>query len=228
MAGPAAASTAQLVDVVLPPYCKYNPPGAPCLPGSAKVLVYQAGAGEANVVSVTGGHEEVRIGDRAAIIEAGPGCSRIDRHSVRCSEPELGVERVFIATAGGADTVRSEYSARFFGEVIVNGGRGDDLLVGGPHVDRLYAGEGEDVLRGRGGDDQLYDASPVRPLRSGDPSPFGFDDVRGSALADPGRGRDSFNGGSGSDDVSYEARSASVRVDLANPAPVGGARGERD
>src|SRR5919106_483808 len=72
MAGPAAASTAQLVDVVLPPYCKYNPPDVPCLPGSAKVLVYQAGADEANVVSVTGAREEVRIGDRAAIIEAGP------------------------------------------------------------------------------------------------------------------------------------------------------------
>jgi Ca2+-binding RTX toxin-like protein len=181
-----------------------------------------------NVVSVTGGHQEVRIGDRAALIEVGPGCSRIDRHSVRCSEPELGVERVFIATAGGADTVRSEYSARFFGEVIVNGGRGDDLLVGGAHVDRLYAGEGDDVLRGRGGDDHLYDASPLRPLRRGDPSPFGFDDVRGSALANPGPGRDSFNGGTGSDDVSYEARSASVRVDLANSAPIGGARGERD
>src|ERR671918_472300 len=62
VAGPATASTAQLVDVVLPPYCKYNPPGVPCLPGSAKALAYQGGPGEANVVSVAGGHEEVVIG----------------------------------------------------------------------------------------------------------------------------------------------------------------------
>jgi hypothetical protein len=230
LASPAPASTAQLVDVVLPPYCKYNPPDVPCLPGSAKVLVYEGGAGEVNVVSLTGGSEEVRIRDRAAIIEPGPGCSRIDRHSVSCSEPGIGVQRVFIATAGGADTVRSELdtlSAGFLGEVIVNGGHGGDLLVGGPGADRLYAGKGDDVLRGRGGDDQLYDASPWRTLRSGDPSPFEFDEGV-IELANPGRGRDSFDGGAGRDSVSYAERSVGVRVDLANTAAIGGARGERD
>jgi hypothetical protein len=154
VAGPATASTAQLVDVVLPPYCKYDPPGVPCLPGSAKVLVYQAGAGEANRVSLTGTREEVGIRDRAAVIEPGPGCSRIDRHSVRCSEPEFGVQGLYIATAGGADTVRSELdtrSASLIGQVIVDGGRGGDLLVGGAGTDSLYGGKGDDVLRGRGG-----------------------------------------------------------------------------
>src|ERR671914_1019236 len=79
MAGPAAASTAKLVDVVLPPYCKYNPPGVPCLPGSAPVVVYQAGPGEPNRVSLTGGREEVRISDPAAVISPGAGWLRIDR-----------------------------------------------------------------------------------------------------------------------------------------------------
>jgi RTX calcium-binding nonapeptide repeat (4 copies) len=231
LASPAPASTAQLVDVVLPFYCKYNPPDVPCLPGLAKVLVYQGGSGEANVVSVTGGREEIRIGDRAAIIEPGPGCTRIDRHGVRCSEPEIGVQRVFIATAGGADTVRSELdtlSSGFLGEVIVNGGHGDDLLVGGPGADSLYAGQGDDVVRGRGGDDRLYDAYPPRLVRSGDPSPFWVDEG-GIALANPGRGRDSFVGGGGrGDSVSYAQRSEGVRVDLANTAAISGAGGERD
>jgi hypothetical protein len=232
VAGPAAASTAQLVDVVLPPYCKYNPPDVPCLPGSAKVLVYQAGAGEANRVSLTGTREEVRIGDRAAVIEPGPGCSRIDRHSVRCSEAENGLERVYVATASGADTVRSELDtlAGYPGEVLVDGGGGDDLLVGSARADRLYGGKGDDVLRGRGGDDQLYDASPQRTLRTGDPSPFAIDEgMSALALVDPGPGRDSFDGGDGGGDrVSYAERSAGVRVDLANTAAIGGARGERD
>jgi Ca2+-binding RTX toxin-like protein len=229
MAGPAAASTAQLVDVVLPPYCKYNPPDVPCLPGSAPALVYQAGPGEPNRVGLTGGREELRISDPAAVISPGAGCSRIDRHSVRCSA-EHGVTRVFVATRGGADTVRSGIEDRdswFWGEVIFSGGRGNDVLIGGPSGERLYAGSGNDVLRGRGGDDLLSDAAAPDSLRSGDPSPFPSDE--GSlALADPGRGRDSFDGGSGGDTVSYEARRAGVRIDLANPAAIGGAPGERD
>jgi RTX calcium-binding nonapeptide repeat (4 copies) len=233
VAAPAAASTAQLVDVVLPPYCKYNPPNVPCLPGSAKALVYRAGAGEANRVSLTGTREELRIGDPAAVIEPGPGCSRIDHHSVRCSAPEIGIDRVYIATASGADTVRSKLDtigAGYYGEVLVDGGHGNDRLVGGAGRDRLYGGKGDDVLRGRGGDDQLFDASPQRTLRSGDPSPFEIDEgVHSHALVDPGPGRDSFDGGDGGGDrVSYAARSAGVRVDLANTAAIGGARGERD
>jgi hypothetical protein len=131
MAGTAAASTAQVVDVVLPPYCKYNPPG---------------GAGEANVVSLTGTRAEIQIVDRAAVIEPGPGCSSIGPHNVRCSEPEVGLERVFVTTAGGADTVRSgpaPLTAGFPGEFIVDGGQGSDLLVGGPGADDLYAGKAE-------------------------------------------------------------------------------------
>jgi hypothetical protein len=233
MAGPAAASTAQLVDVVLPSYCKYNPPGVPCLPGSAPVIVYQAGPGEPNRVSLTGGREELRIADPAAVISPGAGCSRIDRHSVRCSaEGESGVTRVFVATGGGADTVRSGIADRdawFWGEVIVSGGRGNDVLVGGPTGEQLYAGSGADVLRGRGGGDLLSDASAPDSLHSGDPSPFLSDEGSGVALADPGRGRDSFDGGSGrGDTVSYEARRAGVRVDLANPAAIGGAKREHD
>jgi hypothetical protein len=231
MAGPAAASTAQVVDVVLPPYCKYNPPGVPCLPGSAPVVIYQAGPGEPNRVSLTGGREEVRITDPAAVITPGAGCSRIDRRSVRCSAGESGVMRVFVATGGGADTVRSglaEQGGDFYGDVIISGGRGNDVLVGGPSGERLYAGSGADVLRGRGGGDLLFDASARDSLRSGDPSPF-VSDEGSVALADPGPGSDSFDGGSGrGDTVSYEARRAGVRVDLANPAAVGGASGERD
>jgi Ca2+-binding RTX toxin-like protein len=231
MAGPAAASTAQLVDVVLPPYCKYNPPGVPCLPGSAPVVVYQAGPGERNRVSLTGGREEVRISDPAAVISTGAGCSPIDRHSVRCSAAQFGIVRLFVATGAGADTVRSGLPARdaeFTNALIVSGGRGDDVLVGGPSGERLYAGSGADVLRGRGGEDLLSDASAPDSLRSGDPSPF-LSDEGSIAVADPGRGRDSFDGGNGRRDIiSYEARRTGVRVDLANTAAIGGAPGEHD
>jgi hypothetical protein len=228
MAGPATASTAQLVEVIRPPYCKYSSPGVPpCVPTPVNVLVYQGAPGEANAVSVTGTREEVRVVDRAVVIEPGSGCARIDRHSVRCMDPQFGlVQDLLIATADGADTVR--LGTRELGPVIIDGGRGNDLLVGNGGPETLYAGRGDDFLRGRGGDDQLHDASPRRPLRSGDPSPFAFEGPP-IALADPGPGRDTFDGGAGSaDSVSYAERSAAVRVDLGTTAAIGGERGERD
>ena len=90
----------------------------------------------------------------------------------------------------------------------------------------LYGGRGADALRGGDGGDGLYDASPREPLRSGDLDPYLEETV--VALADPGRGRDSFDGGRGRDGVSYDGRSAGVRVDLVDTAAVGGARGEHD
>jgi Ca2+-binding RTX toxin-like protein len=221
LAGPASASTAHFVDVVIPPECKYVPPGFPCLPGSGKVLVYQAGPGEANAVRLSGNADEARIDDPGAVIEPREGCDAIDAHSVRCSAPD-GVYRVFIDTGSGADRITSTLIA----PAIIDGGPGDDVLVGGSTGERLHGGKGADVVRGGDGSDGLYDASPREPLRSGDLDPYHEETV--VALADPGRGRDSFDGGGGSDTLSYAGRSAGVKVDLADTAAVGGARGEHD
>jgi Ca2+-binding RTX toxin-like protein len=223
LAGTAFGSTAQFVDVVIPSECKYVPPGFTCLPGSAKVLVYRGGPGEANAVRVTGSGDAARIDDPAAVIDPGEGCSAIDAHSVSCAAPEVGgVYRVYVSTGSGADTISSSLP----GPVIVDGGPGDDVLLGGPSGDVLYGGSGADALRGGDGADGLYDASPREPLRSGDLDPYLEETV--VALADPGRGRDSFDGGRGRDGVSYDGRSAGVRVDLVDTAAIGGARGEHD
>jgi hypothetical protein len=231
LAAPVSGSTAQLVDVVLPPECKYTPPGGVCPPGSATVLVYQAERGEANRVSVALSGLELRVSDLGAVIQAGRGCAPIERHRVNCSEPGRVISGVFVDSGDGADTVRSRSAS-----VTVNGGRGADVLVGGPFRDVLYGGPGADLLRGRDGGDLLYDAAPRRPFGSSDlaaffPPPFeGF--IFGSRtavpLASPGRGRDYFDGGSGRDTISYEGRLAGVTLDLADAAAVAGARGEHD
>jgi Ca2+-binding RTX toxin-like protein len=231
LAAPGSASTAQLVDVVLPPECKYTPPGGVCPPGSATVLVYQAEPGEANRVSVASSAQAFRITDPAAVIHAGRGCTTIDRHRVNCSEPGRVISDVFIDGGDGADTIRSRSVI-----MTVNGGRGNDVLVGGPFRDLLYGGPGADLLRGRDGGDLLYDAAPRLPFGSSDlaaffPPPF-FGFTFGSRtvvpLANPGRGRDYFEGGSGRDTISYEGRLGGVTLDLADPAAVAGARGEHD
>jgi Ca2+-binding RTX toxin-like protein len=225
-AAPASASTAQLVDVVLPPECKSPSPPGICPPRAARVIVYQAGSGEANRVSVVSSPQELRIRDRAAVIQVGRGCTQIDRHRVKCPVPE----DVFIDTSGGADRVRSRSAS-----ITANGGRGDDVLVGGPSGDKLFGGRGADFIRGRGGDDRLYDAAPRRPLGSSDLSQFFPPPFEGLTfgptpvpLASSARGRDSFDGGIGHDTISYEGRLAGVNVDLANGAAVAGANDEHD
>lgn len=219
LAAPASASTAQIVDVVTPPYCKYVIPPDTCGPGSSTALVYRGGP-EANRVTLAGGAAEVRISDPRAVIRPGRGCSRVSRHRVSCSVPE----GVFVSTGRGADRVRSRLPLLLATGFIASGGPGNDVLVGGPHTDALYGGQGADVLRGRDGGDRLYDAAPLRVLRGGDPSPFGVV----PQLTAPGRGRDSYDGGAGDDSVSYEGRFDSVKLDLAASAAVAGARGERD
>jgi Ca2+-binding RTX toxin-like protein len=230
LAGPVSGSTAHLIDVALPPECRYPPPDGVCPPGSATVLVYQAERGEANRVSVASSAQELRVSDPAAVIQAGRGCAPIDRHRVNCSEPGRVISDVFIDSEDGADTVRARSAV-----VTVDGGRGDDVLVGGPFRDLLYGGPGADLLRGRGGGDLLYDAAPRRPFGSSDlaaffPPPFAGSTFGQTAvpLASSGRRRDYFDGGSGRDAVSYEGRRGGVTLDLANTAAVAGTRGEHD
>jgi len=230
LAAPASASTAQLTDVVVPPDpgCgKYFPEYCP--PGSATALLYQGGR-QANRVSLAIGSGKVRISDRGAVIQPGRGCSRVNRHRVLCSPPQTGV---YVAAGRGADRVSS--GLPLGGDtvlegptgLIVDGGAGNDLLVGGAKGDLLYGGKGVDVLRGRGGGDRLYDSSPRRPPRSGDPTPF--EQGASVPLARVGPSRDVFDGGGDDGDtISYEGRGGGIRVDLATTAKVGGARRERD
>ena len=122
LAPPASASTARLVDVLLPPDCRFPPPGGTCPPRSATALVYRAAGGEENRVELASVAGEVTIADPGAVIQPGEGCRPVDSDEVRCTRPWT----VFVDTGGGADRVRSA-----FGGVVANGGAGRDVLVGG-------------------------------------------------------------------------------------------------
>jgi Ca2+-binding RTX toxin-like protein len=92
-------------------------------------------------------------------------------------------------------------------ETIV-GGIGDDTLSGDDGANTLYGGPGDDVLKGGAGADVMY----------GDAGDDLFDDVAYDADGDPvpadATGGDVFNGGLGTDTVSYWARSADLIVTM--------------
>ncbi len=85
-----------------------------------------------------------------------------------------GNDRVVLDTANGAFT-----STR---PTIVDGGRGDDTLLGGSGAELFFGGPGDDFVDGNGGEDTAF-------LGSG----------RDTFVWDPGDGSDTVDGGSGFD-----------------------------
>jgi Ca2+-binding RTX toxin-like protein len=193
-----------------------------CPPDYGERLVVQAGPGEANRLNVArGAAGEFQVTDTGAAPRAGPGCTPAGGQLVVCptSTPRL-VAFVFAGDRG--DTVSSSVA------VNVDGGSGDDRLVGSPFADALYGGEGRDVVQGEDGDDALGDGRLPR-LR---PPPEQFEGRFFPPLLEPTEPvpaeRDVFDGGLGIDTLGYEGRRRGVIADLARTDRHAGAPGERD
>src|SRR5215218_4214141 len=218
--GPAAAGTA---DVRF--YQVVSRSGEPV---SVARIVYRAGLGEHNALSVAVQGSTATISDPAGVTP-GPGCSLPDptrREVARCS---LGAAtaadlRVSLGDRSDAADVSGELptnnSAYLGGDVVIAGGRGRDglsagsasgVLSGGPGSDRLRAGTGPVEFRGGSGNDRMI----------GGPSDDRFEEGRFR------NGHDLMLGGRGEDLVDYGARRRSVRADLRGD-PDDGGRGERD
>jgi Ca2+-binding RTX toxin-like protein len=110
-------------------------------------------------------------------------CEQLAPTRVRCLSAPRSL--LTVATRGGSDQVRIGRGIQTGAEV--NGGSGDDTILGGRMGDDLIGDRGDDLLRGKGGDDDL------------------------GALFD--LGRDEFYGGGGNDDIdASEERSGRDRV----------------
>jgi len=116
------------------------------------------------------------------------------------------VERV--EGGSGDDTLLGDGKANVLlgraGNDRLAGAEGDDLLVGGSGNDQLSGDVGNDTLFGSGGNDLLFGAD-------------GDDDLKGEAgndTLDGGVGTDRLNGGPHVDTVLYASRSVDVTVNL--------------
>ena len=192
-----------------------------CPPYYGERLVVVGGRGEANRLNVgRGAAGEFQVTEGGPPLHAGPGCVLSAEQLVACPTSTARVV-AYVFAGDRADTVTASVA------INVDGGRGDDELVGSPFADALHGGEGHDVVRGRGGDDALRDGRMPRLL------PPDQDDGRVfPPLPEPparvAAERDVFDGGAGTDTLSYEDRRRGVKADLARTDRHAGAPGERD
>jgi hemolysin type calcium-binding protein len=196
-AGPGAAQAASVrVDVVEPDYSSCR---ADC-PPPIYTIVFAAGTGERNDVTVTRDSAGVPVLHDAGATVTTSDCTPIDPHTVSC-RPSYANLRVAVRDGDDAVSVVD-------GPATAEGGSGNDRLTGGPQAETLVGGSGADELHGGAGDDRLKDGAAR--LRSGDSN----DDL--------------FDGGEGADWVDYAGRLAPVAVDLGQPGSPAGQAPEHD
>jgi hypothetical protein len=172
--------TAAPCDIVCSKYGG-NPPPVPHFD-------YTAAPGEANALTLELRDKTLTVRDTGAPVTPGDNCTRVDDHAVTCtagttpsgSIVKLGDGDDSLAVTGSLGT-----------GLTVDGGAGDDHLVGGAEPDLLHGGGGHDRLEGGGGADTLAD-----------------DDAPGGGDADV------LDGGADLDTVDYSNRTAGVSVDL--------------
>jgi Ca2+-binding RTX toxin-like protein len=174
-----------------------------------RLVSFEGGAGENNVLSVSREGDAVVLVDAGAPLRAADGCVSSDEHTARCQitfktylmviRAGDGDDRVSLAGGLGLSPqvqggVGDDHLSSA-GGASLHGDSGNDELVGSPSGDQLEGGSGDDRLRGGGGSDSLagdyeYRAQPFAP------------------------GRDFIDGGEGIDTASYAAHRVPTSIDL--------------
>jgi Ca2+-binding RTX toxin-like protein len=178
------------------------------------------GGGEDNaVIAIADGTDLVLTDTGAAALDSIPaGCTDESAGiavAVRCSA--RGQQELRITLGDGNDTITAfELPRRFTldadvgnGDNVVEGGSGDDRIVGGIDRDTLYGGPGDDFVSGGAGNDYVRGNGGGDDVRGGDGLNFlfgdGGDDVlRGGSEFEyftGGRGNDVILAGGGADDI---------------------------
>ncbi|HEY1277065.1 MAG TPA: calcium-binding protein [Thermoleophilaceae bacterium] len=192
------------------------------LSGGAE-LRYDAGAGEANAVTISRGALVYTIDDPGVAITPTAPCAAVDADTATCPAPAVQQITVSLDDGNDAGTIGPSVSLV---DVSLRGGPGDDRLTGSDANDDFLAGEaGADTLAAVGGNDRLSGGDGDDTADGGNGSDFfdggaGADTTRGGPgddTLDAGTtadGPDALSGGPGDDRVSYNSRNAAVTVSL--------------
>jgi hypothetical protein len=196
-AAPAAASTVALVDRG---------------PDQNELgLVYRAGRGERNRVTITFDEFAVTITDRAGVRTSDPNCTRSSTTTTVCQTPieavppNLGRADISLGDRADTLTLRNNLAGTCDAHlkpnpvVVVTGGAGNDRIRGSTLSEKLLGGPGNDIISGGRCDADELDGGPGNDKLTGGPN----DDIlRGNAGNDRlsgGRGDDQLFGGPGRD-----------------------------
>jgi Ca2+-binding RTX toxin-like protein len=206
---------------------------------SAASLVYFTEPGEQNDLSVGwDGVSHWIFHENGAVPLTGDNgsCQSVDAHTVDCNAgagtpnnggPDFGFVGSSIFMGDGDDKVTTaafpaQVRPGVYGEegddtlisttsgldapAALRGDEGRDTLIGGPQSESLQGGPGVDTITGNGGDDYIEPGPGADTAAGG-----GNDDT----FVDTDAGHDSFDGGPGTDEISYFDRESGVTVNLA-------------
>jgi Ca2+-binding RTX toxin-like protein/Tol biopolymer transport system component len=168
-------------DVLVNVEAAITGPADDVLIGDAANNLFQSGEGDDRLVG-GGGADLLRPGRGADYVDGGAGSDTLDYFS------ETQPLKISLNGIKDDGVARED---RILGVEDIDGGSGDDVIVGDAANNRFYGGRGNDVLIGRGGADTL----------NGGP---GNDRLDGGALSD------SLDGGEGSDTADYSERMGAV------------------
>jgi hypothetical protein len=183
-------------------------------------LVYRAGRGERNRVTITIDEFAVTVNDRAGVRTSDPNCTRSSATTVVCQTPieamppNLG--RADISLGNRSDTLTLRYNLPGTCDahlkpnpvVVVTGGTGNDRIRGSALSEKLLGGPGNDIISAGSCDADYLGGGPGKDKLTGGPN----DDVlygnagndrlfglRGDDQLFGGQGRDRLVGGPGRD-----------------------------
>ena len=187
---PAAASTVALVDR-----------GAN---QNELALLFRAGRGERNRVTITFDEFAVTVTDAAGVASGDPNCSRSSPITVVCQTPidavppSIGRADISLGDRNDTLTLRSNLPGTCDAHltpnpvVFVDGGPGNDRIRGSALSEKLMGGPGNDIISGGPCDADILEGGPGNDKLTGGPN----DDIlRG------GPGNDRLFGGPGDDQL---------------------------
>ena len=174
-------------------------------------LVFRAGRGERNRVTITIDEFAVTITDRAGVRTSDPNCTRSSATTAVCQTPieqvppNLGRADISLGDRSDTLTLRNNLAGTCDAHltpnpvVIVTGGPGNDRIRGSTLSEKLLGGAGNDNINGGSCDADILEGGPGNDKLTGGPN----DDIlRGGPGRDRlfgGRGNDQLFGGPGRD-----------------------------